>query len=95
MSEADALKDWSDEVVYDEGLVAFSKYSKEKEKRKKGVLLGKGSRGIKVSMLCHCGCKYTTRKSDLIRGWGLSCSKSCAARRREFGRPMAKILGEV
>ena len=45
----------------------------------------------KVSMICHCGKEYTTRKVDLERGWGLSCSKSCAAIRRDHslspGRP--------
>lgn len=31
---------------------------------------------------CQCGRKYTARKADLKRGWGLSCSKTCAAIRR-------------
>lgn len=37
---------------------------------------------VMVTMQCHCGKEYQTRKVDLDRGWGLSCSKSCAARRR-------------
>lgn len=37
----------------------------------------------KVNMVCHCGKEYTTRTADLERGWGLSCSKSCAAIRRD------------
>ena len=33
-------------------------------------------------MTCHCGKKYTARKSDVLRGWGKSCSKHCAAVKR-------------
>lgn len=47
-------------------------------------------RGVKVWMVCHCGVEYQAREADLDRGWGLSCSKRCAAIRREFGRPAAK-----
>lgn len=47
-------------------------------------------RGVKVWMVCHCGVEYQAREADLERGWGLSCSKRCAAIRREFGRPAAK-----
>ena len=41
-------------------------------------------------MLCHCGKEYDAREADLKRGWGYSCSKSCAAKRRDFGYPKAK-----
>lgn len=44
--------------------------------------------GIKVSMVCFCGATYEPRISDLKRGWGLTCSKRCAAIRREFGSQM-------
>lgn len=27
----------------------------------------------------NCGCTHKVRKSDLKRGWGKTCSKSCAA----------------
>lgn len=41
-------------------------------------------------MICHCGVEYDAREADLKRGWGYSCSKSCAAKRRDFGAPKAK-----
>lgn len=30
-----------------------------------------------------CGNEYNVKPSDLKRGWGLTCSKSCAAIKRE------------
>ena len=33
-------------------------------------------------MKCHCGQIYEARQSDINRGWGLSCSKSCSAKRK-------------
>lgn len=47
-------------------------------------------RGKKVAMICHCGVEYIAREADLKRKQGLSCSKSCASTRREYGRPEAK-----
>lgn len=47
-------------------------------------------RGKKVDMICHCGAHYQARQADLNRKQGLSCSKRCAAIRREFGRLAAK-----
>ena len=47
-------------------------------------------RGAKIWMVCHCGTEYPARKADLKRGYGYSCSKSCAAIRRDHGRPAAK-----
>lgn len=47
-------------------------------------------RGRLVKMRCHCGTVYEARAADIARSWGLSCSKRCAAVRREFGRPAAK-----
>lgn len=47
-------------------------------------------RGKTVQMICFCGTEYPARQADLNRGWGLTCSKRCAAIRREFGRPAAK-----
>ena len=49
------------------------------------------ARGRKVTMTCHCGVEYKARSADVARGWALSCSKRCAAIRREFGRPPAKV----
>jgi hypothetical protein len=43
-----------------------------------------------VQMICHCGEEYPAREADLKRGWGYSCDKSCAAKRRDFGLPRAK-----
>lgn len=31
-----------------------------------------------VEKTCKCGKLFLARQSDLNRGWGLSCSKSCA-----------------
>lgn len=50
-------------------------------------------RGTKIKMVCFCGSTYEARLADLKRGWGLTCSKRCAAIRREFGRPAAKEVG--
>lgn len=41
-------------------------------------------------MVCHCGKEYNAREADLKRGWGYSCSKTCAANRRDFGAPKAR-----
>ena len=49
----------------------------------------KPARGAKVKMVCNCGHYYEARQADVSRGWGLSCSKSCASVRREFKRPAA------
>jgi hypothetical protein len=43
-----------------------------------------------VEMICHCGKHYDAREADLKRGWGYSCDKSCAAKRRDFSLPRAK-----
>lgn len=48
------------------------------------------ARGKKIKMVCFCGAVYEARLADLKRGWALTCSKRCAAIRREFGRPAAK-----
>lgn len=45
-----------------------------------------------VQMKCHCGETYTAKVADLKRGWGVSCSKRCAAIRREFGRPAGILI---
>jgi len=43
-----------------------------------------------TKMICHCGDHYDARDADLLRGWSLSCSKSCAAKRRDKRLPAAK-----
>lgn len=50
------------------------------------------ARGLKAKMVCHCGKHYEAREADLKRGWGLSCSKSCAASRKAFRLPAAKRI---
>ena len=35
-----------------------------------------------IRMKCKCGMVYEARKADIDRGWGRSCSKSCAAVKR-------------
>lgn len=50
----------------------------------------KPQRGAKQMMQCHCGTVYEVRVSELKRGNGKSCSKRCAAIRRDYGRPAAK-----
>ena len=32
--------------------------------------------------ICRCGKKYMARTVDIRRGWGMSCSKRCAAKKR-------------
>lgn len=40
-----------------------------------------------MSAMCECRCKcgamFTAKVADRKRGWARSCSKSCAAKRRE------------
>lgn len=47
-----------------------------------------------VNMMCHCGAEYKAKAADLKRGWALSCSKRCAAIRRDYGRNEATLLME-
>ena len=35
----------------------------------------------------HCNAEYLADKRNLKRGWGLCCSKSCAAKKREMSKP--------
>ncbi len=35
----------------------------------------------------HCGKSYTADNRNIKRGWGLTCSKSCAAKKREKSKP--------
>lgn len=42
----------------------------------------------KVERKCdNCGRTYYADTRDLKRGWGLCCSKSCAAEKREKSKP--------
>lgn len=60
-----------------------------KEAIKKGLITS-GS----VQMKCHCGAIYKAKASDLKRGWALSCSKRCAAVRRDLRKPEAVVIHE-
>lgn len=35
----------------------------------------------------YCGREYEAEPRNLKRGWGLCCSKSCAAKKREKSKP--------
>jgi hypothetical protein len=35
----------------------------------------------------NCGKEYNADERNLKRGWGLCCSKSCAAKKRERSKP--------
>lgn len=36
-----------------------------------------------ITRTCACGKEFQAKKADVARGWAKSCSKSCAASRRE------------
>lgn len=57
----------------------FNILSFEVESRTANSQEKKEARGKKTKMTCSCGKIYFARDSDLKRGWGKSCSKSCAA----------------
>lgn len=40
-------------------------------------------RGTTVEQTCVCGKVFLARAADVKRGWAKSCSKSCAAKKRE------------
>ena len=44
---------------------------------------------MKIKMTCHCRKEYEAKSADIKRGWGLSCSKHCAAVRRKYKKPAA------
>ncbi len=35
----------------------------------------------------NCQTEYIAKESDVKRGWGLCCTKSCAATKREMSKP--------
>lgn len=45
-----------------------------------------------VALLCFCGMPYVARVADIKRGWAKTCSKSCAAVKREYKRPNARHM---
>jgi hypothetical protein len=89
--DSDKWDQWIE--IFEFELSTRSKNKKEKplkENNKSGCTV----RGVKQKMQCHCGSIYFARIADLDRGWGFSCSKRCAAIRREFGRPKAKKINQ-
>lgn len=84
--ESDKWDSWVS--IFEDELLrrALSKKPSDSKKVKKVPVV----RGKMQRMRCHCGAIYSARIADLRRGWGLSCSKRCAAIRRDFGRPPAQ-----
>jgi hypothetical protein len=35
-----------------------------------------------VKQICRCGKTFHARQADINRGWGKTCSKACAAKKR-------------
>lgn len=85
-SEAEKWEAWA-EIFEDELTRRLDCPAKNKE-----ASSAKPVRGLKAQMVCHCGKHYEAREADLKRGWGLSCSKSCAASRKKFRLKAAKRI---
>lgn len=83
-SDADMWQSWVD--IFDREM------ARRPAEPRKDVKPKAEKKGTLIKMVCHCGTQYDAREAELKRGWGLSCSKGCAAVRREFGRPAAKRL---
>ncbi len=62
------------------------------KKSKKNPFLNMTFTASSVTLKCHCGTNYQARVADLKRGWALSCSKRCAAIKRDYGRPNPTIV---
>lgn len=82
--EMDKWQDWIDLFVSELASRPTSPGKPEHPRNKQ--------RGQTRRMKCHCGTEYDARIADLNRGWARSCSKRCAAIRREFGRPAATAV---
>ena len=61
--------------------VVTTKARLAQEQAKPRNVYSKRSSKLEVDMICHCGALYSTTENELRRGWGLSCSLKCAARR--------------
>lgn len=87
--DSDTWDEWID--LFNNELEARSKINPRKESGAISQNLKSkfAPRGTKQDMKCHCGKEYSARIADLKRGWAKSCSKSCAATRREYGKPSA------
>lgn len=95
MSEADALEEWSDEGCssFDYDYWVSGRYDALPETKIEKHIKMVSSKDTNLhNMRCHCGNTYYAKPSDLLRGWGLSCSKRCSALRRERNLPKGKKL---
>lgn len=103
--EEEKWQDWIDVFTQEladrakKGIVIYNATATRSKtgKRKNGKPKSKAAKNFKNTtftsstqqMKCHCGSLYTARVADLKRGWALSCSKRCAAIKRDYGRPDA------
>lgn len=79
---SDEQEKWNDWVD------AFEQLLHERKKQKHVIIADtKPQRGKTKTMICWCGKEYQARIADLNRGWAKSCSKRCAAIKRDYGRP--------
>lgn len=85
-SDAEVFEHWVD--VFDDEL--RRRFSANKEKKAAPKATTKAPRGAMVTMTCWCGRPYQARIADLRRGWAMTCSKSHAAVRRAYGKPLPK-----
>ena len=92
-SDADTWREWAElferEIDNREFAAIKAKRVQTAVAPVKAVVAAKPARGSTVRMKCFCGVEYNARSADLKRGWAQTCSKSCAATKREFGRPNA------
>lgn len=75
----------------------FWRTKKDDAPRETHIALGGGrpigygkSNAMKCCEAPGCPRVYAVKKADLARGWGKTCSKSCAAKLREFKKHAAK-----
>lgn len=76
-SDADMWQSWVD--LFDREISKRPAEVKSPPKQRAPI------KGSTVLMVCHCGNEYEARVADVKRGYGLSCTKSCAAYRRVNG----------
>lgn len=86
---------YDDRAEYDLSDLLGDQQSKSSKSRKLSVPKNNKSKSGKYLMECHCGAAYVAKGADIGRGWGFSCSKRCAAIRREYGKKRAKILDKL
>lgn len=75
----------------------FWQTKKDETPRESHIALGGGkpigygkSNAMKCCEAPGCPRVYAVKKADLARGWGKTCSKSCAAKLREFNKHATK-----